>query len=130
MNANEKYKNCLTAIYEDCNNPKIKVTRITDFCETYGTNTNLGTVMSKLGIIKKEQGVYQWKLRKPDDAMIINIRTNLNNYGKSNKVSDNVVKTNFNLNTFIDVFDALPKDKLSKNERVKLAKELIDITNK
>lgn len=133
MNANEKYKKCLNAIYEDCTNEKINVTRITDFSETYGTNSNLGTVMSKLGIVKKENGIYHWKMRKPDDAMIISIRTTLNNYNNASKTktaSDKLIKANFNFDTFIDVFDLLPKDKLSKNERVNIAKKMIDLTSK
>ena len=132
-NTSKRYKDCLTAIYDDCQKHG-KIQKVIEYGEMYGTNkANLGTILVRLNILKKgEHFSYSWNknMRKPDHAMIIEVVDALNNYGlkkesTSNKPSLSSTAAAINLDDLLDAFAMLP-NKLNREEKKKIAKEMVE----
>jgi hypothetical protein len=100
--------------------------------------------MVKLGILSKSGThprniAYQWKRRKPYSAMIIKVVDTLNSYSNKKHAVKAFTKhettiskkvAHLNLDEFLDIYEKLPANKLSRNERKNLAKELVELKHK
>jgi len=135
----KRYYDYLQSIYEDWFKHHV-VKNIKTYAEVAGVNVSTSTILVKLGIIEHQNpasiksGKYIWKLRKPDETMVLEVKDALLAYYKPSQsksinkklsVSEHAVTINFD--QFIEIFDKLPKDKLNLLERKKITKEIMSV---
>jgi len=135
---NKRYRNLLNAIHEDCVNPKVRVTSLRPYTDTYGVASHATTVMRRMKTVAKENGQYVWRRRVPDSTMANTLREKTTDYFRESgvtivprerkettptEVSEKVVKAqNVDLKRFLTVYEKLPTDKLTRDERIEIAK--------
>lgn len=129
--SHKRYKECLDAIHDDCQKNGF-TTGMNLYAQTYGVNSNVGCVLVKIEILRKEGRKYFWNRRKPDSSMVIQLMDALSAYGKSELVNETKEKfvqvsepaSKLNLDDLLNAFDMLPKS-ISLEDRKSIAKKMV-----